>query len=172
VHGGGDRRADGQRAVVVTSPGADVARPSDPADAALFDAIANEHGVIYGYGLVSAHSTPDANALVSESLAGHRELREQAIAMISARKVAPPLPAMGYRMPIDVDGPTGAATLAVRMEEDSAVAWRAVLERAVGADDRRLAVTAMTRAAVTAAKWRRVQGVLPPTVAFPGGPES
>lgn len=34
----------------------DPARPEGP-DGALFDAIATEHGVIYGYGLVSAHST-------------------------------------------------------------------------------------------------------------------
>ena len=58
------------RGDVMTSPStppADPVRgPSDAADAALFDAIAAEHGVIYGYGLVSAHSTPDVNDLVSE----------------------------------------------------------------------------------------------------------
>jgi hypothetical protein len=155
----------------VTSPGATPSRPSDDADAALFDAVAAEHGVIYGYGVVSAHSTSDDNALVSDSLAGHRELREDAIAKLTARKVDAPIPAMGYQLPIDVDGPTDAAKLAVQMEEDSAVAWRAVLERARSAEDRELAVTAMKRAAVTAAKWRQVLGVLPPTVAFPGGTE-
>ncbi len=35
------------------------ARPADAADGALFDAIATEHATIYGYGLVSAHSTPE-----------------------------------------------------------------------------------------------------------------
>ena len=159
----------------MTSPGAtpspSASRPSDAADAALFDAVANEHGVIYGYGLVSAHSSPDANALVSESLAGHRELREEAVAKLTGRNATAPIPAMGYQMPIDVDGPTDAAKLAVRMEEDSAVAWRAVLERANSAGDRELAVTALKRAAVTAAKWRLVLGVVPPTVAFPGGTE-
>jgi hypothetical protein len=156
----------------VTSPGAtQTPRPSDDADAALFDAIAVEHGTIYGYGVVSAHSTPDENSLVSDSLAGHRELREDALAKLTARKVTAPIPALGYRLPIDVDNPTDAAKLAVRMEEDSAVAWRAVLERARSSEDRELAVTAMKRAAVTAAKWRRVLGVVPPTVAFPGGTE-
>ena len=33
-------------------------RPEDPAAAALFDAVAAEHGVIYGYGVVSAHIDP------------------------------------------------------------------------------------------------------------------
>jgi hypothetical protein len=153
----------------MTSPVA--SRPTDAADAALFDALANEHGVIYGYGVVSAHSTPDDNALVSESLAGHREIREEAVAKLTARNVATPIPAMGYRMPIAVNGPTDAAKLAVRMEEDSAVAWRAVLERASGPGDRELAVKALKDAAVTAAKWRQVLGVVPPTVAFPGGSE-
>ena len=39
------------------------ARPAEAADGALFDAIATEHATIYGYGLVSAHSTPDVNDL-------------------------------------------------------------------------------------------------------------
>jgi Domain of unknown function (DUF4439) len=146
-------------------------RPSDPADAALFDAVAAEHAAVYGYGLVSAHSTPDLNDLVSESLAGHRELREEGIARLAARKAPAPVPAVGYRMPFDVATPTAAEKLAVRMEEDCAVAWRAVLEQAKASDDRQLAVTAMTRAAVTAAKWRSALGVVPSTVAFPGGSE-
>lgn len=151
------------------SPG--VSRPSDAADAALFDAVAGEHGVIYGYGLVSAHSTADLNDLVSDALAGHRALREEAIARLTARHVQVPVPALGYQLPIEVDGATDAAKLAVRMEEDSAVAWRAVLEQAKTGEDRELAVTALTRCAVTAAKWRVVLGVVPSTVAFPGGPE-
>jgi hypothetical protein len=147
-------------------------RPSDGADAALFDAIAAEHGVIYGYGLVSAHATPDVNDLVSDALAGHRDLREQGIAKLLAHHVTPPVPAVGYQLPFTVANPTDAEKLAVRMEQDSAVAWRAVLEQAGAGDDRQLAVTAMTRAAVMAAKWRAVLGVVPTTVAFPGGTES
>lgn len=147
-------------------------RPSDPADGALFDAVAGEHGIIYGYGLVSAHSTPDVNQLVSDSLAAHRELREEGIARLIARKVAPPVPALGYQMPFVVDSPTAAEKLAVRMEESSATAWRAVLEQAKAGDDRQLAVTALTTAAVTAARWRTVLGVVPTTVAFPGGNET
>ncbi|WP_319445409.1 MULTISPECIES: ferritin-like domain-containing protein [unclassified Mycobacterium] len=146
-------------------------RPADPANAALFDAVAGEHGVIYGYGLVSAHSTPDANDLVAAAMAEHRARREQAIARLAARNVAPPLPAPGYQMPIVVDSPVDAAKMAVRMEEDSAVAWRAVLEQATTNEDRAFAVTALTESSVTAAKWRAVVGTRPTTVAFPGGSE-
>jgi phosphoribosylcarboxyaminoimidazole (NCAIR) mutase len=146
-------------------------RPSDPANAALFDAIADEHGVIYGYGLVSAHTTPDENDLVAEAMAEHRARREAAIAALSARNVAAPLAAAGYQLPIVINNPTDAAKLAVRMEEDSATSWRAVLEHATTTDDRTFAVTALTECAVTAAKWRAVVGTQPTTVAFPGGSE-
>ncbi|MDT5190070.1 MAG: hypothetical protein QOI28_2321 [Mycobacterium sp.] len=146
-------------------------RPPDGPDAALFDAVANEHGVIYGYGLVSAHSTPDVNDLVSDVMAGHRELREEAIARLAGRSVPAPLPAAGYELPIEVDSPADAAKLALRMEEDSAVAWRAVLEKATTSEDRTFAVTALTQCAVTAAKWRDVLKLVPNTVAFPGGTE-
>jgi Domain of unknown function (DUF4439) len=155
------------RAAEPTAPG----RPSDAANGALFDAIATEYATIYGYGLVSAHSTPDVNDLVSSSLALHRERREAAIATLESRSVDPPLPAAGYQLPIEVDNPTDAANLAVRMEEDAAVAWRAVLEQATDENDRAFAVTALTESAVLAARWSRVLGVSPITVAFPGGSE-
>ena len=81
----------------------------------------------------------------------------------------PPLPAAGYQLPTQVDNPTDAANLAVRMEEDSAVAWRAVVEQATTTEERAFAVKALTQTAVTAARWSKVLGVWPITVAFPGG---
>jgi hypothetical protein len=155
------------RAAEPTTPG----RPSDAANGALFDAIATEQSTIYGYGLVSAHSTTDVNDLVSTAIAEHRDRREGAIAMLTARSVEPPLPAAGYQLPMEVDNPTDAANLAVRMEEDAAVAWRAVLEQATEEQDRSFAVAALTECAVTAARWSRVLGISPITVAFPGGSE-
>jgi Domain of unknown function (DUF4439) len=155
------------RAAEPTTPG----RPSDAANGALFDAVAAEHATIYGYGLVSAHSAPDVNDLVSAAMAEHRDRREAAISMLAARSVDPPLPAAGYQMPIEVNNPIDAANLAVRMEQDTAVAWRAVLEQETDAQGRAFAVTALTQCAITAARWRRVLGVSPITVAFPGGSE-
>jgi hypothetical protein len=155
------------RAAAPTTAG----RPSDAANGALFDAIATEHATIYGYGLVSAHSTPDVNELVSAAMAEHRDRREAAIAMLSARSVDPPLPAAGYQPPIAVGNPADAANLAVRMEQDAAVAWRAVLEQETDEQGRRFAVTALTQCAVAAARWSRVLGTSPITVAFPGGSE-
>jgi Domain of unknown function (DUF4439) len=155
------------RATEPTSP----SRPPDSDAAALFDAVTTEHGVIYGYGLVSAHSTPDDNNLVASAMKEHRQRREAAIAMLERRDVDPPLPAAGYQVPMQVDNPTDAGNLAVRMEEDSAVAWRAVLEQAATAEERAFAVKALTQTAVTGARWSKVLGVWPITVAFPGGSE-
>lgn len=152
-------------------PSPDPDRPTDATQAALFDAVAGEHGAIYGYGVVSAHSTPDDNALVAEAMAQHRTRREQGLVMLADRSVTAPLPAAGYELPLEVTDPDDAAELAVRMESDTAANWRAVLEQSQTAEDRAFAVTAMTQAAVLAARWSQVLGVVPITVAFPGGPE-
>ncbi|GAA2560694.1 ferritin-like domain-containing protein [Mycolicibacterium diernhoferi] len=153
-------------------PSPDPNRPADAAHAALFDAVAGEHGAIYGYGVVSAHSTPEDNALVAEAMAQHRVRREEALVLLADRSVTAPLPAPGYQLPMEVTDPGDAAELAVRMESDTATAWRAVLEQATDEQDRAFAVTAMTQAAVLAARWNQVLGVTPITVAFPGGPET
>lgn len=159
----------------MTSPGprstTSPTRPTTTADAALFDAVAVEHGAIYGYGLVSAHSTAEDNALVATAMAEHRARREAAIALLEARSVTPPLPAAGYQLPAPVTDPNDAANLAIRMEEDTSVAWRAVLEQATSADDRAFAITALSETAVTAARWRAILNTWPVTVAFPGGGE-
>lgn len=146
-------------------------RPTDAANGALYDAVAAEHATIYGYGVVSAHSPPEVNDLVAKSMLEHRERREAGLAMLAARSVGAPLPAAGYQLPAKVDNPIDAAKLAVRMEEDDAVAWRAVVEQSTDEQDRAFAVTALTQCAVTAARWRRVLGIAPVTVAFPGGSE-
>lgn len=158
-----------------TSPSAEPApdpnRPEDPGPAALFDAVAAEHAAIYGYGLVSAHVMPDDNELVSQSLAEHRDRREAAVALLTERSVPVPLPAVGYTLPMVVNSPANAAKLAVRMESDCAVAWRAVLEQSDSDTDRAFGTTALTQCAVTAARWRVVLGAWPVTEAFPGGSE-
>ena len=146
-------------------------RPTDADAGALFDAVSTEHAVIYGYGLVSAHSSPEENDLVAAAMSEHRERREAAIKMLTGSGAQAPLPAAGYQLPSQLDNPTDAANLAVRMEEDSAVAWRAVLEQSTTAEHRTFAVKALTQTAVAAARWSRVLGVSPVTVAFPGGNE-
>ena len=160
-------------------PSPDPDRPENPASRALYDAVVTEHAAIYGYGVVSAHSLPTRNELVSEALAQHRDRREAALAMLDQRDIKAPLPAAGYQLPATVDSPTEAARLAARIEDDCAVAWRAVLEQTTVQDedgtraesDRRFALTALTQSAVLGARWRQVLGAWPVTRAFPGGSE-
>jgi hypothetical protein len=152
-------------------PSPDPDRPEDSGPAALFDAVAAEHAAIYGYGLVSAHVMPDDNELVSRAVAEHRDRREAAVALLNEQSVKVPLPAVGYQLPIVVNSPASAAKLAVRMESDCAVAWRAVLEQTESEQDRTFAGTALTQCAVMAARWRKVLGAWPVTEPFPGGSE-
>jgi hypothetical protein len=153
------------------SPSATAARPGNQADAALWDALATEHAVIYGYGIASAHSDPDINSLVSTAINQHRKRRDDVIAMLTARSVTAPVAAAGYQLPMPVNNATDAAHLAVRMENDAAVAWRAVIEQAQTADYRGFGLTALTQSAVMAAWWNKVLGAWPITAAFPGGSE-
>ncbi|UXA19898.1 ferritin-like domain-containing protein [Mycobacterium sp. SMC-4] len=155
----------------MTSPEPVPTRPSDSVNGSLFDAVATEHATIYGYGLVSARSRPEINYLVADAMAEHRRRREKAIALLGERDAAVPLPAAGYQLPMDVDTHTEAAQLAVRMEQDTATAWRAVVEQAPDETMRAFAVAAMIESAVAAARWRAEQGTTPVTVAFPGGSE-
>jgi len=143
----------------------------DADDTALCDALAIEHSTIYGYGIVSAMSPPSVNGMVVEALAQHRQRRDDVIAMLAARKVNVPLAATGYQLPLLVASPADAARLAVRMENDGATAWRAVIEHADTADDRAFASTALTQSTVMAARWNRVLGAWPITTSFPGGNE-
>lgn len=140
-------------------------------DAALCDALATEYGVVYGYGMVSAYSSPELNSLVSAAIHQHRDRRDRVAAMLAARSVSTPEAAAGYRPPTPVDGPTSAAQLALLMENDCAVAWRAVAEQAVEPADRAFAAAALGQSAVLAARWNQVLGNWPITTAFPGGSE-
>lgn len=142
--------------------------PSGPADTALCAALANEHAVVYGYGIVSAHCAPEVNTLVSSALSQHRERRDQIISMLAGRKVAAPVAAAGYQLPMPVDTPTDAARLAARMETDTEAAWRAFVEQAQSSEDRTVGVTALTQSAVLSARWKQQLGDWPITTAFPG----
>lgn len=153
------------------SPEPDSTRPADPAGAALYDALVTEHATIYGYGIVSAHSTPEDNYLVAKAIATHRAQRETLLDLLGKRSITAPLPAAGYQLPLKVSNPTDAANLAVRMENDAAVAWRAVLEQSDSNDERTVAVDALTQSAVLAAQWKQILKQWPVTEAFPGGNE-
>lgn len=139
-----------------------------PADKALCAALANEHAVVYGYGIVSARCAPEVNTLVSSALNQHRERRDQTISMLTGRSVTPPVAAAGYQLPMPVITPADAEKLAARMEKDSEASWRAFVEQAQSNDDRTFGVAALTQSAVLAARWKQQLGDWPVTTPFPG----
>ena len=143
--------------------------PAAGADAAFCDALAGEYGAVYAYGMVSAYSPPDANDLVAVTIRQHRDRRDRTIAILTGRSVTIPVAAAGYRLPIPVANSTEAAQLAVRLENNAAVAWRAVVEQTREPADREFAATALGQCAVLAAQWNRTLGAWPITGAFPGG---
>jgi hypothetical protein len=153
---------------VTSAEPSSAAAPSGPYDTALCAALSNEHAVIYGYGIVSAHCQPEVNTLVSFALSQHRQRRDQVIGVLAGRSVTAPVAAAGYQMPIPVNNATDAVQLAVRMEKDTEVTWRAVIEQAQNPDDRTFGVMALTQSAVLAARWKQLLGEWPITTAFPG----
>ncbi|MBB4853710.1 hypothetical protein HNP40_001076 [Mycobacteroides chelonae] len=147
-------------------------QPAAGGDAtALANALSNEHAAIYAYGLVSAHSVPDTNWLVTECLIEHRQCREECIAKLRGRSVSAPVAAAGYKIPFPVSTPADARKLALQVETDTATCWRAVAEQADNADDRGFAVRMLAESAIRAARWRVAADIAPASVAFPGGPE-
>lgn len=143
--------------------------PLSGPDASLRNALTTEYGVVYGYGMVSAYSLPEYNDLVVATIRQHRERRERTIAILTSRSVPVPPPAAGYQLPMPVSTSDDALRLAVRMENDTATAWRAVVEQAHEPTDREFAATALGQSAVLAAHWNRALGNWPITRAFPGG---
>ena len=135
-------------------------------------ALAAEHAVIWGYGVVGAHLSGGALRRARAAEATHRARRNSVRLTLRARGANPVPAAATYRLPFAVDGPGSALRLAVHLEAGDADAWDAVLTAtAAEAALRREALTALTDAAVRAAHWRLLAARSgPATVTFPGRP--
>ena len=133
-------------------------------------ALAGEEAAIYAYGVIGVRFTGDgdrAEARTAEQ--AHRERRDYLVSRMEQLKASePPAPA-GYQLPFDVTDRASALKLAIRVEDGVAQAWRPVLA-VTEAADRTTALSAMTDSAVRATRWRRLAGVSPVTLPFPGRP--
>jgi hypothetical protein len=137
-------------------------------DDALQEALAAAHAAVWGYGVVGAASPAGGRAPVAVAEQGHRDLRDQLTALLSARGVDPVGAEAGYELPFPVLSPVDAAALAVTLEEGASRAWTWVLDRAAERSTRELAVAALTGAEQRAVGWRAAAGRTPVTTAFPG----
>ncbi|MDG3010950.1 ferritin-like domain-containing protein [Rhodococcus sp. D2-41] len=135
---------------------------------ALTGALQSVYAAVYAYGLIAAYANPTRATQVATLVAAHRAVRDEAVDLLASAGAPIPREAAGYTVPFPVTDPKSAARLAVRVEDDCAVAWRAALERADAEAVRDIAVQALADCAVRAGNWNVALNVQPPTTAFPG----
>jgi hypothetical protein len=136
--------------------------------AQLAAALAAEEAAIYAYGVLGVKLTAGGDRTEARAAeAVHRGRRDVLVSRLAALKASTaPAPA-GYTMPFEVTDRASALKLAVQIEDGVAQAWRAVLPVTTEAD-RATALNALTDAAVRATRWRRLGGITPATMAWPG----
>lgn len=132
---------------------------------ALAAALAAEHAAIFAYGVIGARLKGDARSEARAAEAAHRARRDELILLLAAATAPPAEPA--YALPFPVTDADSALRLAIEIESRSAAVWRAALP-AVDAGPRARVLAGLTDCAVRATRWRRLAGVTPATVAFPG----
>lgn len=142
----------------------------NPTIDALTDVVAAEDAAIFTYGLITAFAAPARRSTIDEYSAEHRAAREEAAQALRDAGVTPPDLAAGYTLPIEVTDSVTAAQAALIAEDDTAVAYRSLLERGTDESARRIGLTGLTASALRAAGWRAALRQSPFTVAFPGRP--
>ena len=135
---------------------------------AVLDALAAEYAAVYAYGVIAAYASPERTRLVAEYTAAHRARRDATVRALEAAGVTAPAADAAYTTPFPVDDPIPAARLAVTVENDTAVAWHAVVEHAGSESARGMGIDALTESALRLATWQAILGTNPATVAFPG----
>ncbi|NMN94191.1 DUF4439 domain-containing protein [Antrihabitans stalactiti] len=135
---------------------------------ALVDALAAEYAAVYAYGVIAAFSNPQRAQLIATAAAAHRARRNSTIDALVAADVDAPPAAPAYAPPFPVNDPIPAAQFAIAVENDCAVAWRSLIERAQSEATRKTGIDALTETSVRLANWKQILGTTPSTVPFPG----
>lgn len=143
----------------------------DPAVTSLAEALEREHAAVFSYGVITAFSLPERRSFVTAVADEHRTRRDLLTGLLSTLQVPAPAAAPAYSLPVEVDSAATAAELAVTVERECAVAWRAVTERADHRRLRELGTAALAECAVRTAQWRDALDATPRTDVFPGDPD-
>jgi Domain of unknown function (DUF4439) len=137
---------------------------------ALQVALAGEHAAIWGYGVVGGRADAGLLPAVRDADAAHRARRDLTASLVRRYGGRPVSTEAAYDLPFPVTDRRAALRLAVHLEEGAAAAWRYAVAATDDRSVRRVALAALTDAAVRATGWRlRLPGTRP-TVAFPGEP--
>jgi hypothetical protein len=139
----------------------------NPGDQALAAALAGEYAAIFGYGVLGPQLTGAALVQARQAEGAHRNRRDALLETLTSAGATPPPADPAYQLPFPVIDAASAIRLALTLEERTAAVWRAALP-ATTAARRKTALDALTDAALRAARWRRLTGQLPGTVALPG----
>ena len=132
-------------------------------------ALAAEHMAIFAYGVAGGRLDAADKEPARQAESKHRDRRDALVTRLAAATTPSPAePA--YETPFPVVDRQSALRLLIAAEDATALAWRGVIGLASG-EERRLALDALIAAAVQATTWRRLAGVTPTTLAFPGSPE-
>jgi uncharacterized protein DUF4439 len=147
-----------------------MAGPLDDADtrSAVQAVLGAEHAAVWSAGLATAYLPADDQTALADSALAHRERRDALVALCEAAGVAPAPSAAAYSTPRPVADAASAAALLAVAEDDTAVGWRAVLERTDDAELRRTGVAAVVSAATVGVRWRGLAGTQPLVASFPG----
>jgi hypothetical protein len=147
-----------------------MAGPLDDSDtrAAVQAVLGAEHAAVWSSGLATAYLPAEDQTRLADAALAHRERRDTLVALCEAAGVTPAPAAAAYATPRPVTGAASAAALLALAEDDTAVGWRAVLERTDDAELRRTGVAAVVSAATVAVRWRGLAGTQPLVPSFPG----
>jgi hypothetical protein len=134
----------------------------------LVDCLKAEHAAIFGYGVIGAHlDAGTVNDVAAQAEAAHRARRDALLVRLTGKGITPPPADPVYTLPSPVTDKASALQLALTIEERTASIWARALPETTG-DDRKLALDALADAAMRATRVRRVAGIEPVTVPFPG----
>ncbi len=132
-------------------------------------ALAAEYAAIYAYGPIGVRLSGGPAKQARAAEAAHRTRRDALVLQLTAEGSPVPAAAAGYALPFPVTDSASALRLAIEIEERTAALWRAALPATRGAQ-RASVLDGLTDCAVRATRWRRIAGVTPATVPFPGRP--
>jgi hypothetical protein len=134
--------------------------------AALQSALAAEHAIIWGYGVVGAHLEGADRAFALRDLAVHMAARDRLTALIATAGATPVVAKPAYQLPTPVTDATTARALAAHLEQGGAGSlWDLIAATAPGSSTRSLAIRWLGDTEVRAAHWGAPQ-------ALPGQPNS
>lgn len=137
-------------------------------------ALAAELQAVYGYQLLGPRLSGADRAHAAACQATHEALRDKTSAALVAAGYALAAPAADYPSLYPVPGAPAARSLAVRLEDDCAAAWRYLYLAAASTSGKQagnLRATAqqeLVQSAVRATRWRARVSPKHATVPFPG----